>query len=125
MNRINPIYILMVLIGLLFISYILLQNAKNDMRYSNQEVIHLTKKALNYAQVKKSNTKKHLDNLLKDARYVSSVRKKGNHSNMTITFKHKNQKTVEQFLNKLTNLNVHIQMLKITKNGLELKVSVI
>jgi hypothetical protein len=125
MNRINPLYILAGALLVLVVSSFMLLGAQKELLNSNASVVALTKQALAYSQIKKSNTKNRFTRLLKDAKFASFITKKGNLKNMEIVFKNSNRRTVEQFLNKLLNMNVHITSMTLNKERLMLKVSVL
>lgn len=120
MNKINPLYILLLFVCITLISFVSLGNIKNDYKISNEELYVFSQNAREYNLIKNSwINKNEIKNRAKNVlRYFSSkdYDKSENKNSINIKFKTFNKKILSKFLNKILNQKFIFTKLEITQS---------
>ena len=121
-NRINPIYIVLLLIILVFVSYSLVNTEKNNRVINNNQLSVTLKKVDEYNEYKKNwyNKEKVLSELnliLKSSSFKNKKQLKVETKNtIKIKLESANSKDLTKFLNKILNNKFLINKLELNKN---------
>ncbi len=126
MMRINPLYILALVVVLFLISISNLQNTKESLSQSKQENKQYLEVANEYQNLNKnwgknSNSESKLNNILKvlDIQNIS-VNKKN--KKIEIVIKDADIKKIDKLINKILNENIVIKSLYLTKNDFNMEI---
>lgn len=122
MNKLNPLYILLLCIIISLISFFKLSEIKNEFINSSNNLIIFTKNAREYNDLKnswlnKNEIKKRVNNLLRNFK-SSNYNKNEKKTYISIEFKSINKKKLSKFLNKLLNQKFILNKLVIKENSI-------
>lgn len=130
MKRLNPLYIVLLFITILFISYWQLNNVKEEFASKNSEFENIQIKAKEYTSLKsqwsnKEYASKTINQIIKNKLYSTEkvlIAEVGN--SIKVKVQSTNSKVLEDFLNKVLNKPLNIKNLNMTKDFISLEVSV-
>lgn len=130
MKRLNPLYIVLLFITILFISYWQLNNVKEEFASKNSEFENIQIKAKEYTSLKsqwsnKEYAIKTINQIIKNKLYSTEkvlIAEVGN--SIKVKVQSTNSKVLEDFLNKVLNKPLNIKNLNMTKDFISLEVSV-
>ena len=120
MNKINPLYILLLLVLLTFVSFFILDLKKEENKKSFESLNIFSNTATQYAHIKKdwlnkNKIKRDINIILRNFRSEQLV-KVELPASIKIKMETKNEKKLAAFLNKLLNSNFIFIKLEITQN---------
>lgn len=128
MNRLNPLYIIMFFLTLVFISFFSLSNEKKNYFEKTKELKDLELKAKEYSTLSTQwkNEKfvnKTLDEILKNSIFKNEkIVKIENKESIKIRIETNNNELLENFLNKVLNKQLIIKKLELNKNFINLEI---
>lgn len=128
MKRINPIYILGLIIVLFIGSYTSLNNKKEEFRNSTKEINTLSKKAKNYKDYKDTwfNEKtiiKRVDSIIKNPSFrKEKILKSQTENKIRIKMESQNPRILNRFLNRMLNEKFIFKKLDIQKSSITLEI---
>ena len=120
-NRINPLYIIILLLVMIFVSYSLLIKEKNNSFENNKQLVKTLKKVDEYNEYKQNwyNKKKVLSelNLILSNRVFKNQKqlKVQNKNAIKVKLESNNSKVLSNFLNKILNKRFLINNLELNK----------
>ena len=121
MNRINPLYIIVLCMIIMIGSFLINSNEMNTSKKSNEKVIAFTNKAIEYSKIKKKKRNNDLNYLLTKNEFKEILTYKKTSKSLSITLKTKNKRVMENFLNKFIKLNIFIEKFYLTKEMLKIE----
>lgn len=128
MNRINPIYILLLCLTLTILSFTTLTNVKNEVTLKSVDAENLEKSALKYSSLKKDwftkeEIEKQIKYLIKDNSFKNAdITTNFDRKTAMIKLKTKDEKIIHKFVNKLLNKKFIIKKLEITSRSVLVEV---
>ncbi len=130
MNRINPIYFLLLCFMVVIMSFSILSDSKNELIQKNEKKLAFEQTVHTYLGLKKGwfekiETQQQIKYILNDftfkkAKISSTIQNK----KAIIKLKTKDKKTIKQFVNKLLNKKLLINKLDISKTTVIVEVSI-
>lgn len=130
MNRLNPLYIVSLLFTIVFLSFYLLQNKKNDYLEKIQEISNLQIKAKEYKDLSESwknesFINKTLDEILKSSSFKNeNITKTATKESIKIKLESSNSTILDNFLNKILNKPLIIKKLELQKSSITLEIGI-
>jgi len=120
MNKINPLYLLLLFTVITFVSFFTLELKKNEVKKSFASLSSFSKTANEYALIKnvwlnKNKIKRDINALLRSLT-SEQITKMELLDSIKIKMESKNEKKLSAFLNKLLNANFLFLKLEITQN---------
>ncbi|MGM0519366.1 MAG: hypothetical protein ACQERD_06965 [Campylobacterota bacterium] len=128
MNKINPIYILLLFLVVLIISFVKLEESKQNLIKEQKNLTAFNKKAVEFSNLKESTSNKSLEEFINKIRNNTQYKK----ANLSIVNKSKgyiirlrakNQYIHQKLLNDILNSNFKIKSLNIDKSKLQIELS--
>lgn len=130
MNRLNPLYIVSLLFTIVFLSFYLLQNKKNDYSEKVEEISTLQVKAKEYKELaeswkNESFINKTLDEILKNSNFKNeNITKTATKESIKIKLESSNSTVLDNFLNKVLNKPLIIKKLELQKSSITLEIGI-
>ncbi len=126
LKKIDPLYVLLLSIAVLFVSIVSFNKSKINMQNSQDELINLHAIASNYSQMKKDwgsseHTIKIIDNIITSVG-INTLDKKITEKKITIKIDKLSLQKIDKFVNKILNEKLNILKLNISGTSLELEV---
>lgn len=128
MNRLNPLYLIMLFLTLVFISFYSLSNEKKAYFEKINELNDLELKAKEYSTLSTQwkNEKfvnKTLDDILKNSMFKNEkIIKVENKENIKVRIESANPSILDNFLNRILNKPLIIKKLELDKNFISLEI---
>lgn len=130
MNRLNPLYIILLFATILFLSFYTTSNEKNLYIEKVNEVKNLQTKALEYKNLVSSWTNEKyinstLDEILKSQIFVNQqITKIATKESIKIKIESSNSQVLDTFLNKILNKQLIIKKLELNQNFIDLEIGI-
>ncbi len=130
MKRLNPLYLLSLFFTIVFLSFYLLQNKKNDYLEKIQEISNLQIKAKEYKDLSESwknesFINKTLDEILKSSSFKNeNITKTATKESIKIKLESSNSTILDNFLNKILNKPLIIKKLELQKSSITLEIGI-
>ena len=130
MNRLNPLYIILLFVTILFLSFYTTSNEKKLYAEKINEVKNLQTKALEFKNLVNSWTNEKyinstLDEILKSQIFVNQqITKTATKESIKIKLESSNPQVLDTFLNKILNKQLIIKKLELNQNFIDLEVGI-
>ena len=130
MKRLNPLYLLSLFFNIVFLSFYLLKNKKNDYLEKIQEISNLQIKAKEYKDLSESwknesFINKTLDEILKSSSFKNeNITKTATKESIKIKLESSNSTILDNFLNKILNKPLIIKKLELQKSSITLEIGI-
>ena len=130
MNRLNPLYILGLLLTLLFISFFSLSNEKKAYFEKIDQVNQLQQKAQEYKALtsywkNEAFVNKTIDEIVKNSMFKNEqITKTASKEGVILKIESSNPQVLDTFLNRVLNKQLVIKNLELDKNFINLEISV-
>lgn len=124
MNKLNPLYILILIITIFIISFVKLNDIKKDYDVLNREATTFKQKAKSFKEYKqtwfnKKRVTKKIDNIIKSSTFKKEKILKTQTSNMIrVKIESLNPRILNKFLNRVLNEKLIIRKLDIKKTSI-------
>ena len=130
MNRLNPLYIILLFITIVFLSFYSISNEKNAYYKKVQETKELESKALEFKNsVNTWTSEKYvnniLDEILKSQIFTKEqISKRSTKELIKIKIDSTNPEVLDIFLNKILNKQLIIKKMQLDKNSINLEIGI-
>lgn len=128
MNRLNPLYIILLLLTIVFISFFSLSNEKSLYLEKVKETKMIEEKALEYKAMtsywrNESFINKTVDEILKSSMFKNEqIIKTSSKDSIKIKIESSNPQVLDNFLNRVLNKQLIIKNLELDKNYINLEI---
>lgn len=130
MKRLNPLYILALIITILIITFVSLNNKKDEYDSLNKSVNKLEQKAKSYRNSKdtwfnKKRVENKIDKIINSSLFKKEKILKAKNGNLIkIKIESLNQKILDKFLNRVLNEKIILKKLEIKKTSIYFELEV-
>lgn len=130
MNRLNPLYVLLLCVTLFLVSIFLLNGKKSSFEETNKEYINLKSKSKEYKTLlndwkNEKNVDLLLEQILKNKILESAkIFKTKNQNYIALKIESNDSKVLDYFLNKVLNKPFIIKKLEVNKSYIDLQIGI-
>ncbi len=130
MNRLNPLYVLLLCVTLFLVSIFLLNGKKSSFEETNKEYINLKSKSKEYKTLlndwkNEKNVDSLLEQILKNKILESAkIFKTKNQNYIALKIESNDSKVLDYFLNKVLNKPFIIKKLEVNKSYIDLQIGI-
>jgi len=130
MKRFNPLYVVLLFITILFVTFFVLSSKKQEYVSKTSEYKSIQQKAKEYKSLKsqwsdKKFTNDTIERIIKNRMFSKEKVLFANSGNVTrVKIESKDPKILDAFLNKVLNKPITIKNINMTKNSISLEIGV-
>lgn len=128
MKRINPIYILALIVTFFILSFSLLSDKKDEYQELNKQFLSLNEKAKNFKEYNQNwfnekRVQKKIDTIVKSSSFrKEKILKTQNKNSVRVKIESDNPKVLNKFLNRVLNEKFRFKKLEIQKRTISLEI---
>lgn len=128
MNRLNPLYVVLLIFTIVFVSFFSLSNEKNLYKEKVEESTQLEQKSKEYKSLtnvwkNEEYVNKTVDEILKNSTFKNeNIVKTASKENIKIRIESSNPQVLDSLLNRVLNKQLIIKKLELDKNFINLEI---